>query len=1316
MTIAGQTMTVTQAGAPCNYAISPTVASLGPEAATNTVAVTASAGCAWTASESASWITITSGASGSGNGTVTYSVTANPTITVRNAVMTIAGQSFDVTQGGQTCTYTLTPAGASVPATTTTGTVDVAALGGCAWTATSSAAWVTITSGASGSGNGTVGYSVAANPTTSSRTATLTIGGQSFTITQAAAPCTYAATPATHSIPAPGGPATITLTTQAGCNWTATTSAPWITISGTGTGTGSGTVDFVVAANPDGLGRSGTIAIGAQIVTVSQAAATCTYTFSPASVSVGSDLSTGSFSVAANNGCAWTATSSAPWLTITSGASGSGNGTLAYSVAANPNLTARTATISAGGQTFTVTQAAMVCSTTISPTASSPNATGGPGTVAVTANAASCAWTAASNASWITITAGASGSGSGTVSYSVAANASMTVRSGTMTIAGQTMTVTQAGAGCNYSISPTLATLGPSASTNTIAVTSPAGCAWTATESASWLTITNGASGSGNGTVTYSALANAATSPRSAVITVAGQSFNLTQTGQTCAYTLTPAGSSVPPAASTGSVAVGTISGCIWTAASLATWVTITSGVSGSGDGTVGYSVAANPTTSPRTGTLTIAGQPYTITQGAATCSYAVSPTTQPIGASGGPGTVTLTTQVGCAWSATTSAPWVTISGTGTGSGSGTIGYTVAANPDAIGRSGTIAVGGQIVTITQAAATCSYTLSPTSVSVGSDAATGSFSVAAASGCAWTAASGAAWLTITSTPGGSGNGTIAYSVAANTTAVVRSAAIVVGGRTFTVTQAAPGCTFTLSSTSLSVPSGASTGTVSVTSGAGCAWTAVSADPWITVTAGAAGTGSGVVSLSFAANTGSGSRTGTLTIAGQTVTVTQQSASCSTTISPSSVTAPDTATNGTVNVTSGAGCAWTAASNAAWMTIDSGATGTGPGAVAYTIAENTATTGRTGSMTIGGQTFTVTQSGRSCLATFNPSSTSVAATGGSLTVDVTTGAGCNWTASTSQPWISITSGGTGTGAGTIGFDVQANTGVFVRAGTISVGTRIFQISQAGACAYSMSPVSVSTGAAATTSSVFVFTAIGCSWTAASNDPWLSVTSSPSASGSGTVTLSTTTNNTGTTRTGTATIAGQTFTMTQSACTYGFSPTAVSPSASGTTSNVFISTAATCDWSASSNVSWITMPDGNTGAGASWLTYTVAPNPDTTPRTGAITIAGQALTVNQAATACTFSVSPTVVDVAKAGGTATVTVDAAAGCSWTVQNSLNWVTVTPAQGTGNGSVTLQIAANPLAFPRSAQINVAGELVIINQTNADGLNAPVNPRIVVQ
>ena len=56
------------------------------------------------------------------------------------------------------------------------------------------------------------------------------------------------------------------------------------------------------------------------------------------------------FSMAATAGCTWTATSGAPWLTVSSGASGSGNGTIGYNVAANPNTTLRSGTITAGGR------------------------------------------------------------------------------------------------------------------------------------------------------------------------------------------------------------------------------------------------------------------------------------------------------------------------------------------------------------------------------------------------------------------------------------------------------------------------------------------------------------------------------------------------------------------------------------------------------------------------------------------------------------------------------------------------------------------------------------------------------------------------------------------------------------------------------------------------------------------------------------------------------------------------------------------------------------------------------------------------------
>ena len=56
--------------------------------------------------------------------------------------------------------------------------------------------------------------------------------------------------------------------------------------------------------------------------------------------------------------CDWEATSSAAWLDIASGLFGRGNGTVAYVAAANAALSARQATFSIAGQTFTVTQEA----------------------------------------------------------------------------------------------------------------------------------------------------------------------------------------------------------------------------------------------------------------------------------------------------------------------------------------------------------------------------------------------------------------------------------------------------------------------------------------------------------------------------------------------------------------------------------------------------------------------------------------------------------------------------------------------------------------------------------------------------------------------------------------------------------------------------------------------------------------------------------------------------------------------------------------------------------------------------------------------
>lgn len=78
-----------------------------------------------------------------------------------------------------------------------------------------------------------------------------------------------------------------------------------------------------------------------------------------------------------------------------------------------------------------------------------------------------------------------------------------------------------------------------------------------------------------------------------------------------------------------------------------------------------------------------------------------------------------------------------------------------------------------------------------------------------------------------------------------------------------------------------------------------------------------------------------------------------------ISPVSVTFPATGGTGTIAVTQPTGTAWTAISNASWITVTGGATGSGNGTVSYQVAVSTLTRTRTGTISIAGQTFTVTQ---------------------------------------------------------------------------------------------------------------------------------------------------------------------------------------------------------------------------------------------------------------------------------------------------------------------------------------------------------------------
>ena len=141
------------------------------------------------------------------------------------------------------CTYSISPTSASFPASGGTGSVFVATR--CGWTARSDVSWITITSGTSGGGSGTVEYAVEANPDTGSRIGTLTVtGGQILTVTQAgtALAGALAVTPLELSFSGVVGDAPASQNLQIGSdggpvNWTATVTllngSDWLTISPT---------------------------------------------------------------------------------------------------------------------------------------------------------------------------------------------------------------------------------------------------------------------------------------------------------------------------------------------------------------------------------------------------------------------------------------------------------------------------------------------------------------------------------------------------------------------------------------------------------------------------------------------------------------------------------------------------------------------------------------------------------------------------------------------------------------------------------------------------------------------------------------------------------------------------------------------------------------------------------------------------------------------------------------------------------------------------------------------------------------------------
>jgi hypothetical protein len=226
LTVNDQDVSVSQEGAPCEYALHEPGAHVGATGGDVSLRVSATPGCAWTVATDASWVHTDTSAE-SGDATIALTIDGN-TGAARSARVTIAGQTFTISQDAfvppspvpspaptpapapapvpapsppptpaptpvptppeppspPLCMYMLTSYGRDFGQKGGGGSFGVVTADGCAWTAVSDVDWITIVSGTSGDKHDDVTYRVDRNHSDDSRTGTIRVAGQIYTVMQ----------------------------------------------------------------------------------------------------------------------------------------------------------------------------------------------------------------------------------------------------------------------------------------------------------------------------------------------------------------------------------------------------------------------------------------------------------------------------------------------------------------------------------------------------------------------------------------------------------------------------------------------------------------------------------------------------------------------------------------------------------------------------------------------------------------------------------------------------------------------------------------------------------------------------------------------------------------------------------------------------------------------------------------------------------------------------------------------------------------------------------------------------------------------------
>lgn len=175
---------------------------------------------------------------------------------------------------------------------------------------------------------------------------------------------------------------------------------------------------------------------------------------------------------------------------------------------------------------------------------------------------------------------------------------------------------------------------------------------------------------------------------------------------------------------------------------------------------------------------------------------------------------------------------------------------------------------------------------------------------------------------------------------------------------------------------------------------------------------------------------------------------------------------------------------------------------------------------------------------------------------------------------------------------------------------------------------------------------------------------------------------------------------------ACSFTLTPSVQTFPVTGGSGSFGISMPSNCSWTATTNAGFITINSSASGGGNGTINFSVAPNMSG-GRSGTIDVSNGVVTRTfqvQQPSGCPFALGQSAISFSAAGGAGNVGVTAGTGCGWQAVSNANWVQITSASQTGDGSVAFTVQPNPGQTGRTATVTVGARTFSVNQAGAVG------------